>query len=184
METSADLLARVQAGDRSALDALIARHLPRLTRWASGRLPRWARDIVDTQDLVQETLVRAFRRIGEFEYRGEGAQQAYLRQAVLNGIRAEIRRAARRPASLELGTDVEDAALSPLEIAIGRQAIERYDHALEALCPEDRELVVARVEFGLSNAELARAFQKPTPNAARMALQRALVRLADQLRKR
>ena len=91
-ESSLDLLERARAGDASALDALMARHLPRLRRWASGRLPRWARDVADTQDLVQDTLLQTFKRIDRFEPRGEGALQAYLRQGVLNRIRDEYRR--------------------------------------------------------------------------------------------
>src|ERR1700752_2019945 len=96
-ESSLALLERARAGDRDALDALMARHLPRLRRWASGRLPQGARDVADTQDLVQDTLLQTFKRIGQFESRGEGALQAYLRQGILNRIRDEHRRAGRRP---------------------------------------------------------------------------------------
>ena len=165
------------------MEALLARYLPRLQRWASGRLPRWARDIADTQDLVQETLVQTFKRIEAFDNRGDGALQAYLRLAVLNRIRDELRRAGRRPAQSELDTGLQDAGLSPLDAAIGQQAVERYDRALEVLRPEERQLVVARVEFGFSSEELARAFSKPSANAARMALQRALLRLAAEMKK-
>ena len=183
MESSVDLLERARAGDQAALEALVARYLPRLQCWASGRLPRWARDLADTQDLVQETLVQTFKRIEGFDNRGDGALQAYLRQAVLNRIRDELRRAGRRPPLSELDTGLQDARLSPLDAAIGQQAVERYDRALAVLRPEERELVVARVEFGFSNGELARAFGKSTPNSARMALQRALLRLAAEMKK-
>ena len=57
LDTTADLLDRVRAGDQEALNDLLERHVPQLKRWASGRLPRWARDIADTSDLVQETIV-------------------------------------------------------------------------------------------------------------------------------
>jgi RNA polymerase sigma-70 factor (ECF subfamily) len=183
MESSVDLLDRARAGDQAALDALVARYLPRLQRWASGRLPRWARDIADTQDLVQETLVQTFKRIEGFDNRGDGALQAYLRQAVLNRIRDALRHARRRPPASELDTGLEDSGLSPLDLAIGQQAVERYDRALDVLRPEERQLVVARVEFGFSNGELARAFGKPSANAARMALQRALLRVAAEMKK-
>jgi RNA polymerase sigma-70 factor (ECF subfamily) len=82
----------------------------------------------------------------------------------------------------ELDSGIEDDGQSPLDAAIGRQAVERYDRALEALRPEDRQLVIARVEFGFSNEDLARAFGKPSPNAARVALQRALLRLAQEMK--
>jgi RNA polymerase sigma factor (sigma-70 family) len=180
-ETSLDLLERARAGDASALDALVARHLPRLRRWASGRLPRWARDVADTQDLVQETLVQTFKRIERFEWRGEGALQAYLRQGVLNRIRDELRRAGRRPAAEQLDSQAPDGAASPLEQAIGQQAVERYEAALERLRAEDREAIIARIEMGFTHEELAQLLGKPSANAARMAVERALVRLAEEM---
>ena len=63
-ETTFRLLERVRAGDQAALEALFARYLMPLRRWASGRLPRHVRDAADTQDLVQETLLQTFKRMG------------------------------------------------------------------------------------------------------------------------
>ena len=61
------LLDRARAGDNQALDRLFERYLPRLQRWARGRLPVWARDLADTHDLVQDTLLRTFKRIDGFD---------------------------------------------------------------------------------------------------------------------
>jgi DNA-directed RNA polymerase specialized sigma24 family protein len=55
---------------------------------------------------------------------------------------------------------------------------ERYEAALATLTADDRELLVARIEMGYDNAELARLFGKPSKDAARVAVGRALVRLA------
>jgi RNA polymerase sigma factor (sigma-70 family) len=183
LHSSLTLLERARAGDRAALESLVARHLPRLQRWASGRLPRWARDMADTQDLVQETLFQTFKRIERFEPRGEGALLAYLRQAILNRVREELRRAKRRPPRSELDSEAEDNARSPLEEAIGHEALERYERALAMLRQEDRELVVARIELGYTNQEIAELLDKPTPNAARMAVERAIIRLAKEMGK-
>jgi len=183
LHSSLTLLERARAGDRVALESLIARYLPRLQRWASGRLPPWARDMAETQDLVQEALFQTFKRIERFEPRGEGALHAYLRQAILNRIREELRRAKRRPPRSELDSAAEHDGRSPLEEAIGREAIERYERALARLRPEDRELVVARIELGYTNREIAELLDKPTPNAARMATERAIVRLAKEMGK-
>ena len=178
---SSSLLELAQRGDQAALETLVARYRPRLARWASGRLPRWARDIADTQDLVQETLFQTFKRIESFEPRGDGALQAYLRQGVLNRIREELRRAKRKPEKVDLDSHAENDGWSPLEEAIGQEAVERYERALAELRIEDREVIVARVELGYTNSEIAAMLNKPSPNAARMALQRALVRLARQM---
>lgn len=183
LHSSLTLLERAQAGDRAALESLVARYLPRLQRWASGRLPRWARDIADTQDLVQETLFQTFKGIEKFEPRGDGALQAYLRQAILNRIREELRRAKRRPPSSELDSQAAADSRSPLEQAIGQEALERYERALATLRRDDRELIVARIELGYTNQEIADLLGKPTANAARMAAERAIVRLAKEMRK-
>ncbi len=181
-ESSLDLLERARAGDRVALEALVARYLPRLRRWAGGRLPHWARDLADTQDLVQDTVIQAFKHIGRFEPNGDGALQAYLRQAVMNRIRTEIRRMRRRPSATALDSQIVDPAPSPLEAAIGGEAIDRYERALARLRPEDRDAIIARVEMGFTHNELMCVLGKPTANAARMAVERALFRLAQEMR--
>jgi RNA polymerase sigma-70 factor (ECF subfamily) len=137
--------------------------------------------MADTQDLVQDTLLQTFKRIDRFEVRGDGALQAYLRQGVLNRIRDEFRRASRRPANAPLDSHAADPAPSPLEEAIGREAVERYDDALQRLRAEDREAIIARIEMGFTHEELATLLGKPSANAARMALERALVRLAEEM---
>ena len=182
-ESTLDLLARARAGDREALEALMARYLPRLRRWASGRLPRWARDLADTQDLVQDTLLQTFKRIDTIDVRHEGALQAYLRQGVVNRIRDEFRRAGRRPATEELDAAAPDAGASPLEQAIGRETLDRYERALARLRPQDREAIIARIEMDSTNEEIAASLGKPSANAARMAVERALVRLAEEMRR-
>jgi RNA polymerase sigma-70 factor (ECF subfamily) len=181
LPSSLTLLERARAGDRAALDTLVERYLPRLERWASGRLPRWARDAADTQDLVQETLLHTLKQIERFDPQGEGALQAYLRQAVLNRIRDELRRAKRQPLKTTVDSRLEDDSESPLEQAIGREALERYERALGGLRPEDREAVVARIELGYTNQEIADLLGKPSANAARMSVERAIVRLAKAM---
>jgi RNA polymerase sigma factor (sigma-70 family) len=181
VDSTLTLLQRARAGDADALDALIGRFLPRLQRWATGRLPGWARDMADTHDLVQETVVQAFKKIETFEVRGDGALQAYLRQVLLNRIRQEIRRVGRRPETGALDSQIGDAGPSPLEAAIGSEALERYEAALSRLRPQDREVIVGHVELGMTKGELADALGKPSANAARMAVERALLRLAKEM---
>ena len=180
-DSTLTLLTRARGGDAQALDDLFARYLPGLLKWTRGRLPRWARDIADTPDIVQEVLLETFKKIDGFENRGEGALRAYLRQAVMNRIRDELRRAGRHPERVELDPVLVDTGLSPLESAVGAQLVERYEAALQRLSQDDRELVIARVEMGLTYPELAAATHKPSAGAARMAVSRALLRLSEDL---
>lgn len=180
-ESSFELLCRARVGDEAALNGLIARYLPPLRRWAHGRLPGQARGINETDDVVQEAVIRAFSRIGAFEYRGSGALFAYLRQAVLNRIRDEIRRAGSRPVPQTLDSGQLDPGESPLEQAIGREAAARYEAALGRLRPDEREAVVGRLEMGCTYPELAEILGKPSADAARMAVTRAMLRLAEEM---
>ena len=180
-ESSVDLLQRARGGDREALERLLRRYRPLLRRWARGRLPGWARDVVDTDDLVQDTLIQTVRRIEVFEPHHDGALLAYLRQALQNRIRDEIRRKGRNPERATLDSQTPDEAPSPLERTVGFQNLERYEAALARVRAEDRELIVMRIEMGMSYEELAAAVGKPSPNAARMSVLRALLRLGEEI---
>ena len=180
-ESSVNLLARARSGDREALERLFRRYRPILRRWARGRLPVWARELVDTDDLVQDTLIATVRRIETFEPHHDGALLAYLRQALQNRIREEIRRRGRGPDRDSLDAQTPDDTASPLERTVGLQNLERYEAALGRIRAEDRELIVLRMEMGLSYDELAEAAGKPSANAARMAVLRALFRLGKEI---
>lgn len=175
--TTLDLLARAQGGDSSAMNALFRRCIPPLRRWAHGRLPGYARDLVDTQDLVQDTVVQMLRHVDRFEAQHEGAVHAYLRQAVLNRIRDELRRHGRKGTAVELDERLQSPDASPLQQAIGHEGIERYEAALAKLRPGEREAIVGRLELRYSYAELAENLGKPSPDAARVAVTRAMQRL-------
>jgi RNA polymerase sigma factor (sigma-70 family) len=179
---SLELLRRARAGDNNALDRLFQRYLPSLHRWAHGRIPRWARNSVDTADVVQETVLQTIRNLGSFEPQREGALLGYLRRSLLNRIRDRFRYAARHPAPSELTDMSADTGASPLELAINEEDRRRYEQALTQLMPSDREAIIGRIELGYSYEQLALILKKPTPGAARVAVRRALLRLSDEMR--
>ena len=180
-ETTVELINRVKAGDDAARERLVARCIPPLRRWARGRLPSYARDMLDTEDLVQESVLAALGRIQGFEARREGALQAYLRQALANRIKDVIRYKRRRPLQTELPEDARDQGESPLEQVIGLENTERYEAAMLRLRDTDREAIIARVELRYSYQELAVALGKPSADAARVAVARAVYRLAREI---
>jgi RNA polymerase sigma-70 factor (ECF subfamily) len=180
--TTLELLNRARDGDRGAVDLLVERCLPPLRRWAHGRLPQFARDRLDTNDLVQEAVRRVLNKLDRFDARHVGALQAYLRQAVRNQICDEIRRVRRRSVAVELTDIFEDEQPSALEVLIARENVELYEAAMKRLTSTDRELIVARFEMGHDFEAIAVATGRPTAAAARMAVTRAISRLADELR--
>ncbi len=175
------LIVRARGGDADALNDLCARYIPRLTRWAHGRLPSGARSAIDTHDVVQETLAHVVRRLPAFEPRHEGAFQGYVRRALLNRIRDEARKLKRRGPDEPLEGEHAAADPSPLEEAIGQEAVAVYEAAMNRLRDDDREAIVGRIELGLPYAELAPILGKPTVAAAHMAVSRALIRLAKEM---
>ena len=180
LDTTMELVALAKAGHPSAIEMLYRRCLPGLRVWARGRLPGYARDLSDTQDLVQETLLHTLTRLDAFEVRGPGGLQAYLRRGVLNRICDEIRRVSRRPGSSEL-VDCADQAPSALEQVIGREVVKRYQAALARLSPLDQAAIASRLEGGRSYDDIALRLGKPNANAARMAVCRAIDRLIAEM---
>jgi RNA polymerase sigma-70 factor, ECF subfamily len=180
-EPTMELVIRARDGDRSAVEALLQRSLPRLKRWAHGRLPVAARGMLDTGDLVQDAAMHAMRRLDTFEPRHVGAMQAYLRTSVLNHIRDEVRRVVRHPAAVELTDDHDAEATSPLELAIESESYARYRKAMEMLTARDREMIVARIEAQWSLQQIAERFDLSTVDAARMAVLRAVRKLRAKM---
>jgi RNA polymerase sigma-70 factor (ECF subfamily) len=181
IESTLELLTRAHQGDRTAVDVLIERCIPPLRRWAHGRLPQYARSQYQTEDLVQEAILRVLRRLDTFESRHVGALQAFLRQTVRNLICDEIRKVRHRNISVEVPEEVEDEQLSALEHLIAKEKVERYELAMKRLQSVDRELIVARFEMGLGFDDVAVATGRPTAAAARMAVTRAMSKLAAEL---
>lgn len=175
------LLQRARDGDESARNELCARYLPRLRRWAHGRLPVWARDHLDTEDIVQDTLMRSVGRLEAFTPEHERAFCAYVCEALRNRLTDAIRRAVRRPPGGPISLDQPTPDPSPLEQAVGAQMLARYDAALRRLRSSDRELLIARVELGLEYEEIAILTGKPSVAAVRIAVSRALLRLGAEM---
>jgi RNA polymerase sigma-70 factor, ECF subfamily len=180
-EPTVELVLKARGGDRMAVEALLQRCLPRLRRWAHGRLPAYAREGLDTGDLVQEAALHLLKRIDHFEPRHVGAMQAYLKQSIINRIRDEIRRVGRHPAPDELTEEPPAEAPSPLEVTIQKESYDRYRSALNRLTSRDRELIVTRMEAQWNLADIAARFDIPTADAARMAVNRAVKRLSKEL---
>ena len=175
---TAILLNRARTGDVLAREELFKRFSPILRQWAHRRLPAGARDLNDTMDLVQMTLLRALNRLDQFEARGEGAFLAYLRQIMLNVVRKEAHRVARRGPHDTLDETLVSPHASIVERVIGAEQMELYQRALDRLSDEQRQAVLLRLEFNYTYEQIADAIGKPSPDAARMTVVRALARLA------
>ena len=181
IDATADLVARIHRGDEAALEILINRYLPSLRRFCHNRLRGQARPMLDTDDIVQDALVSTVRRLPHFVWRTPGALLAYVRRVVLNRIIDAKRKYARQGEWLALPDDCPGHDTSPLQRIVNNEEIRRYRAALLRLKLRDRQLIVMRVEHRLTYQEIATQLRVPSPNAARVALIRAMARLVAAL---
>lgn len=181
--STTELLERAQQGEDAARELLFGRCRPLLRRWARGRLPGFARDLADTDDIVQTTLLRAYGNLERFEQRESGSFLAYLRTIMLNVVKEELRRHGRRPEETERLDAANDGADVVLQNVMRQDTLDRYEQALAQLGAAQRQAVVLRLEFGLSFPELALELGSPSSNAVRMQVSRSLVQLAELMEK-
>ena len=180
------LLDRVLRGSVSGVNGFFAQYAPWLRRRGRGRLPQWARSGATTSDLVQDVLHQTYKRLDWFESKHVSAMRAYLRNALENRVRDELRRATRRLninrtlVPHERSQPFEDAAPQYQHLRNEEMWI-RYRDGLKALAKRDRRLIVGRAELGYSYKQLAAIEGMPTADAARKAFKRAVIRLSTAM---
>jgi RNA polymerase sigma factor (sigma-70 family) len=185
-ETSFELVRRACGGDAEAENEVCRRYAPRLHKWARGRLPAGARPAMETGDVVQDVLIRAIRTFPDFELRHEHSFPAYLRTILANRLLDLGRVDARRPPPkpLDDGIDPPAGDPSPFDAAAAAERQARFDAALKTLSVSDQELIFLRTELGCDYEEIAEILGRSNPNALRVALRRAILRLGQQIAKR
>ena len=175
--TTKSLVRRTQAGDSNAANRLFARLLAAIRRWSHGRLPKGSRDLVETADLAQDVVIGTWRNLDRISLKRPGDLEAYVRQAVRNRIRDQARRVERQPDPTSVDSAIPASLPSALDIAMHQEMWGAYRKALQELDLAEREVIIARFEFGYSYEEIADLLDRPSPAAARMAVNRAVERL-------
>ena len=174
--TTAFLLNSYNQGDNNACEKLFNLYQPVLMKWAHGRIPAQAKGFMDTQDMVQDTLMLAFNSIDTIKAKTAGSFFSYLRTIFINQIKQEIRR--NKPFQLSItqfSNDQKMAYEKDLNTLID------YDHALDKVSEEEKEAIILRLEFGFSYDEIAQLMDRPSANSTRMYITRALLKLANYM---
>ena len=179
-EGDRQLIRRAAAGDREALDVLIERHQAAVHRYIRSIV----RQPADAEDALQETFLAAWRAAGSF--RGEGSARPWLFAIARHASARQFRRRVGEPADTtpldELGRQAGwGAEENPEALAMRRERLRTLSDALDALAPEDREVIVLRDLEGLSGEEAARVLGLELP-ALKSRLHRARLRFAARLR--
>jgi RNA polymerase sigma-70 factor, ECF subfamily len=176
-----DLIARVRNGEGAAFEKLMRRYNQRIFRTARSVL----RDEAEAEDVVQETFVRAFRHLEQFEERSSVG--TWLTRIAVNEALSRLRRS-RRFDVLDSETNqkeggsysVESKQPGPEEQASFQELRSVLTAAIDSLSQELRTVFVLREIEGLSTLETSEALQLSSEavrvrfHRARQALRRAV----------
>jgi RNA polymerase sigma-70 factor (ECF subfamily) len=167
----AALIAAWRTGDEQAAAELVRRHARALARFlaAAGAMA------AELDDLVQETLVRAFRAVGSF--RGQCQFRTWLLTIGGNVLKDAGRRAKRRQV-VPLDETLRSPDGDPHDEAVARETERRLQSGLERLPRLQREVFLLRAQQGLEYEEIAAALDT-TPGAARVHYHHAVKRLKE-----
>jgi RNA polymerase sigma-70 factor (ECF subfamily) len=172
------LAMRAQSGDRGAFDELIERFRPRLLRWILSQMSPRLRSKVEPEDVLQETLIWAFRSMAKLDWRGEEALEHWLFSIAKHVVLKEASR--RGPAGehfLEC-EPVHDQA-SPSRALRREERFGRLEAALNTLSQDQRQVVELARLRGMPIREIASRMQR-SPDAISHLLSRALRNLKDR----
>src|SRR5678816_526771 len=102
---------------------------------------------MDTEDLVQEALIRSLERLETFQGQEGPSFLAYVMQAIRNKIVDEIRRVDRRGERVEVDAEIPDDQPTPLDACLRRETEMMYRAAVAQLKPAQQDLVIGRYEL-------------------------------------
>jgi RNA polymerase sigma-70 factor (ECF subfamily) len=171
------LATRAKNGDAEALEALCARHAPRVERLARHLL----RDPEDARDAAQESLAKLCVRLRQF--RGESQFSTWLHRLVVNTCRDAAERQRSRthdPLPDELGADVEHDPTRGVRMSELRREL---CDSLAGISPEQAQVIVLKDALGYTFEEIASAAGMPV-GTAKCHAHRGRHRLRERLEKR
>lgn len=191
-----DLVQRAQAGDNTALGRLLDRYRARVRRIVRLRLGTRLRNVVESEDVLQETFTQAIRAFDHFDARDEASLINWLCRIVENTIAglADYHFAKRRNPARQLPLDaddegrladaVADAHPGPKTQALAAEDARLLDECIAQLPEQYREIIILRDFLGLGWEDVAREHGRPSADAARMMHAKALLELQRCYRRR
>jgi RNA polymerase sigma-70 factor (ECF subfamily) len=192
-----DLIQRAQNGDRDALGRVLARYSDRVRRIVRARLGKRLRRLVDSGDIVQETLLVAVRKWSDYDVPDEASVINLLARIAQHQITDWADKANSQKRNLDLQVSMEsndsqtsglafdppDSETRQIDRQIRRERQEMVDDCLAELREDYRELILQRDFAGNSWKQVAELTGRPSENAARMAYGKALYELTKLVRR-
>ncbi len=159
-----ELVRRVQRGDSAAFDLLVRKHQQRVV----ALIGRYVHDWSESQDVAQDTFIRAYRAIGNF--RGDAQFSTWLHRIAVNTAKNHLVAHKRRPPGGDVDIDDAEQFESGLHLRNNdtpERELMRHEmeqtvmRAVEALPEELRAAITLREVDGLSYEEIAQQMQCP-----------------------
>jgi|TARA_R100001143_G_scaffold63399_1_gene70213 RNA polymerase sigma-70 factor (ECF subfamily) len=184
-DVDAELVARVQRGDKRAYDLLVLKYQRKIMRLLS----RMIREPSEVEDVAQEAFIKAYRALPQF--RGDSAFYTWLYRIAINTARNWQASSQRRPMSSSIVSNEDDETFdqidnltdisTPESVLASRQVISTVNEAIDALPEELRTAIVLREIEGMSYEDIAQAMGCPI-GTVRSRIFRAREAIAAQLR--
>jgi RNA polymerase sigma-70 factor (ECF subfamily) len=184
-DIDAELVARVQQGDKKAFDLLVLKYQRKIMRLLS----RMIRDSSEVEDVAQEAFIKAYRALPQF--RGDSAFYTWLYRIAINTARNWLASSGRRPSNPNAlenedgetfnETDNLSDISTPESMAASREIAETVNAAIEGLPEELRTAIVLREIEGMSYEDIAQSMGCPI-GTVRSRIFRAREAVAARLR--
>ena len=163
-DVDAQLVARVQNGDKQAFDLLVLKYQHKI----HSLISRYVRDHAEVQDVAQEAFIKAYRAIGKF--RSDSAFYTWMYRIAINTAKNHLVSRSRRPPGSDIdvsetedyaGANVLQDIQSPESVLHGEEVAAVVQRALRDL-PDDLRTAVTLREFdGLSYEDIAEVMACP-----------------------
>ena len=166
---------RAARGDERAAGVLFDHFYPRVFRYARARL----RTDADAEDVAAETFARVLRGLDKFRWKGAGFE-AWLFRIASNLVVDAHRRSGRELPEATFTEGQAPSGEAPEAIVLASERTGSLKEMIEALAPDQREVVLLRFAAGMDTYEVGRAMER-NPNAVRQLQFRALQRLREMI---
>lgn len=163
-ELDLELVKRVQSGDKTAFDLLVRKYQHRI----GAVIGRFVHDYAESQDIAQETFIRAYRALNNF--RGDAQFYTWLYRIAVNTAKNHLVSMKRRPPTSDVDADdaehfegayrMHDSDTPEHELL--REEIARTVAEVVAALPEElRQAITLREMEGLSYEEISETMDCP-----------------------
>ena len=188
-ESESKLVSEAVAGDRVAMQQLLMTHTDAISRFAASHLPTSVRDVIDPEDIVQQTFAEAFRSVSRFRQQEDSSFLSWLTAIAQNkimvigeGLKRQKRGGQRQRIRQVAATDTHSEAdlvnllagggQTPSRSVAGHEAVQAVRQAIGELPEDYQQAVRFRLLEGKSLDETAQLLNRG-PRAVQGLIDRA-----------